>query len=192
MFEIEYQYFQKRFSELPRFRANGQLYQPFVSTDNKRWGLGFPDIFYHISSASKVTDCNNSSPIFPCCNTTALGSCSGLPIKQYAEKTGRIPCPYRAGALHCVLDILLGLASGKRDGVQMAILPYYKGRITVFIRKRVGPLDYLLVFKKFKQQEDDKGRFTPLLLITCYPLAYRNMIRIVEGQLKKHRVPLGK
>jgi hypothetical protein len=113
-----------------------------------------------------------------------------LPIKEYASKTGRMPCPYRAGALHCVLDILFDLANGKRDGIQMAILPYHQGRITVYIRKRVGPLDYLLVFKMLKQQEDDKGRFTPLMLITCYPLAYRNMIRIVEGQLRAHRIPV--
>ena len=192
MFEIEYQYFQKRFSELPRFKANGKQYQPFVSTDKNRWGLAFPDIFYHISSASKVRDCNDSSPIYPCCNTTALGSCLHLPVKEYTNKTGRMPCPYRAGALHCVLDILFDLANGKRDGIQMAILPYYQGRVTVYIRKRVGPLDYLLVFKMLNEQTDEHGQFIPLMLITCYPLTYRNMIQIVEGQLKKHRVVLGR
>lgn len=186
MLDTEYQYFINEFFALPSFCIGDKEYEPFVSPSNNRWGLSYPDIFWHICSASKVRDCTDFSPIFPCCNTTFCRSCGGYEVDEYQKKTGRKLCPYRSNTIHCVVEILQSLSKGDYSGVRIAEPPYENGRYVLYIRKMVGPLDYFIVFKKLKPKEDDPNNRIPLMLITSFPLAYRQMITRLDGQLQKY------
>ena len=188
MFEQEFDYFKKTFLNLPRFRIDNTIYQPFVDLDKAHWGLEFPDIFYHIASASKVRDCSPESPIFPCCNTVTTGSCSKLPIKSYQGRTGRIPCPFRAKAISCAYKILTQMSVGNFSGVQMAMLPKCRGRTIFYVRSHVGPLDYFMVFKVLAKRHNGENEYTPLMLLSSYPLTYRQMISAIEGSMKRYPV----